>query len=122
MTHQILSKLIRRFGKFYLRMASVDPRRMAGLPGCSDAVMFYWSQIVEAANNLPAIKGTVAYSFLLKLYLHNSRCTLGLISCSIYGSRTCFLQGFGWPMDDTSTRWIGEQKWFAIKIYRYFYN
>ncbi|KAJ4481713.1 armadillo-type protein [Lentinula edodes] len=56
MTHQILAKHIRRFGKFYLRMASVDPRRMAGLPGCSDAVMFYWSQIVEAANNLPAIK------------------------------------------------------------------
>ncbi|KAF8826887.1 hypothetical protein HHX47_DHR5000875 [Lentinula edodes] len=59
MTHQILAKHIRRFGKFYLRMASVEPRRMAVLPGCSDAVMFYWSQIVEAANNLPAIKGTM---------------------------------------------------------------
>ncbi|KAJ4478277.1 ran binding protein 11 [Lentinula aciculospora] len=58
MTHRILTKHIRRFGKFYLRMASVDPRRMAVLPSCSDAVMFYWSQIVEAADNLTAIKDT----------------------------------------------------------------
>ncbi|KAJ3989631.1 armadillo-type protein [Lentinula detonsa] len=58
MTHQILTKHIRRFGKFYLRMTSVDPRRMAALPNCSDAVMFYWGQVVEAANDLPAIRDT----------------------------------------------------------------
>ena len=59
--HQILTKHIRRFGKFYLRMASVDPKRLAELPNCSDLVMFYWSQITEAANNLSKIQGTIAY-------------------------------------------------------------
>lgn len=56
-THQILTKHIRRFGKFYLRLASVDHKRLAELPNCSDMVMFYWTQIVEAAKNLPKIEG-----------------------------------------------------------------
>ncbi|KAJ3710388.1 ran binding protein 11 [Lentinula raphanica] len=58
LTHQILTKHIRRFGKFYLRMAAVDPRRMTELPNCSDVVMFYWGQVVEAANDFSAIKDT----------------------------------------------------------------
>ncbi|KAF5390622.1 hypothetical protein D9757_002665 [Collybiopsis confluens] len=56
MTFQVLYKHIRRFGKFYLRMATIDPRKMAQFQNCSHIVMFYWSQIVEAANNLPNIR------------------------------------------------------------------
>ncbi|KIK67986.1 hypothetical protein GYMLUDRAFT_36796 [Collybiopsis luxurians FD-317 M1] len=55
MTLQVLYKHIRRFGKFYLRMATIDPRRMAQLPSCSEVVMFYWGQIVEATNDLSSI-------------------------------------------------------------------
>ncbi|KAF9076797.1 ran binding protein 11 [Rhodocollybia butyracea] len=58
-THQVMTKHIRRFGKFFLRMAEVDPRRMAELPQCSDIVIFYWDQIVAAADNLQGIQGMI---------------------------------------------------------------
>ena len=46
----ILTRHLRIFGKFFRRLQQLSPGRFVVLPMCSDLILYYWSQIVDATN------------------------------------------------------------------------
>ncbi|KAF9464415.1 armadillo-type protein [Collybia nuda] len=49
----ILTRHIHIFGKFFRRLQQLSPPRFANLPMCSNLILFYWSQVVEATGGPP---------------------------------------------------------------------
>ncbi|KAF9008940.1 armadillo-type protein [Cyathus striatus] len=46
----IITRHIQAFGKFFRRLQQLSHQRFVDLPLCSDLVLFYWSQVVEATS------------------------------------------------------------------------
>ena len=46
-----LTRHIRLLGKYFRRLQQLDGPRFIALPGCSDLVLYYWSKVVQSANN-----------------------------------------------------------------------
>ncbi|KAH6915318.1 ran binding protein 11 [Coprinopsis sp. MPI-PUGE-AT-0042] len=47
---KLLTKHLLAFGKLFRRIQQLSRERFAALPTCGDLVLFYWSEVVEAAN------------------------------------------------------------------------
>ncbi|KAF9268117.1 ARM repeat-containing protein [Marasmius fiardii PR-910] len=56
---ELLSKHIRRLGKFFRRLCVLHPKRFVEIPGSADLVALYWDQITQAGSSPP---GSIADS------------------------------------------------------------
>lgn len=68
----VLNRHIRLFGKFFRRLQQLSHVQFSALPMCSDLILFYWSQVVEATGgppNLIAGKDYGSTSLSLHLFL-----------------------------------------------------
>ncbi|KAI5893425.1 ARM repeat-containing protein [Schizophyllum commune H4-8] len=52
-TMDLLVKRIKGYGKFYFRLAMLNPGRFVELPSCTDMIMFYWTEIEKATEAPP---------------------------------------------------------------------
>lgn len=48
-----LTRHIRVFGKFFRRIQQLNCKKFVLLPMCTDIVMYYWSQVVQATSVPP---------------------------------------------------------------------
>lgn len=51
----ILTRHIHVFGKFFRRLQQLSPTRFVALPMCSDLILYYWAQVVEATGGPPIL-------------------------------------------------------------------
>lgn len=72
-TMDLLVKRIKGYGKFYFRLAMLNPGRFVELPSCTDMIMFYWTEIEKATEAPPqSIAGEVFISARLYAMLTTS--------------------------------------------------
>ncbi|KAG7096795.1 hypothetical protein E1B28_004204 [Marasmius oreades] len=50
---ELMSKHIRRIGKFFRRLCVLHQKRFVDIPGSADLVAFYWAQITQAGSSPP---------------------------------------------------------------------
>jgi hypothetical protein len=46
----LLTRHIKLFGKFFRRLSQLGQRRFSELPPTDTLILFYWDQIIQAAN------------------------------------------------------------------------
>lgn len=71
---KLLTKHLLAFGKLFRRIQQLSRERFAALPTCGDLVLFYWSEVVAAANVSSQMIAGTSVSITCEITLtHGSR-------------------------------------------------